>query len=138
MNVSLKRQTKPFHFEAKGDSNVVVNIDSAPEIGGHGLGARPMELVLIGLGGCASIDLGLILQKQKQKLEDYKVDIQSRRNHTGAKEFQSINLHFSLIGQLEKEKVERALDLTFTKYCSVALSLSEKIEITYTYTIYYE
>lgn len=138
MKVELKRQTKPFHFEAKGNSNIVVHIDAAQEIGGHNLGARPMELVLMGLGGCASIDLGLILQKQKQTLDDYSLEIQATRKVSDAKEFESIHIHFNLVGQLEKQKVERALELTFTKYCSVALSLSDKINITYTYTIYYE
>ena len=138
MNVSLKRQTKPFHFEAKGDSNIVINIDASPEVGGHNLGARPMELVLMGLGGCASIDLGLILSKQKQELNDYSVRINAIRKTNTAKEFETINMHFELIGDLDKTKVERALELTFTKYCSVAISLSEKIKINYTYTIYNE
>lgn len=138
MNVSLKRQTKPFHFEAKGDSNIAINIDASPEVGGHNLGARPMELVLMGLGGCASIDLGLILSKQKQELNDYSVRINAIRKTNTAKEFETINMHFELIGDLDKTKVERALELTFTKYCSVAISLSEKIKINYTYTIYNE
>lgn len=94
-----------------------------------------MQLVLMGLGGCASIDLGLLLKKQRQKLIDYQIEVLATRDETPAKAFKSINIHFNLTGSLDAEKVEKAIELTLTKYCSVALSLSKDIEITATYTL---
>jgi putative redox protein len=135
MKVNLKRVNQAFHYEAKNEDNIVVNIDANPAIGGEGKGSRPMELVLMGLGGCASIDLGLILKKQRQVLDDYQVEVSAKRDETPSKAFKSINVHFVLTGSLDADKVEKAIDLTLTKYCSVALSLNKEIEITATYTI---
>lgn len=135
MKVNLKRVNQAFHYEAKNEDNIVVNIDANPAIGGEGKGSRPMELVLMGLGGCASIDLGLILKKQRQVLDDYQVEVSATRDETPSKAFKSINVHFVLTGSLDADKVEKAIDLTLTKYCSVALSLNKEIEITATYTI---
>ena len=79
MKVELNRKNKLFHFEATNEEKIRVNIDASPEIGGENKGVRPMELVLMGLGGCASIDLGLILKKQRQELDDYKISIEAQR-----------------------------------------------------------
>lgn len=94
-----------------------------------------MQLVLMGLAGCASIDLGLILKKQRQELVDYEVEVKAERNEDTAKAFKSIHLHFVLIGNLDVNKVEKAIELTLTKYCSVALSLSKDIELTSSFEI---
>jgi putative redox protein len=135
MKINLKRVNQAFHYEAETVDKIIVNIDANPTIGGENKGARPMELVLMGLGGCASIDLGLILKKQRQVLEDYQVEVSATRDETTAKAFQSINLHFNLTGRLDADKVEKVIELALTKYCSVALSLSKDIELTATYTI---
>ena len=135
MQVKLKRVNKAFHYEGFNESKIKVDIDANPVIGGEEKGVRPMELLLMGVAGCASIDLGLILKKQKQELIDYEVEVTGERNENEAKNFKSINLHFILWGNLDSNKVERAIELTLTKYCSVALSLDKSIEITYTYTI---
>ncbi|MBL4668831.1 MAG: OsmC family protein [Flavobacteriales bacterium] len=135
MKVNLKRINKAFHYEASTEEKVTVNIDANSTIGGEGKGTRPMELLLMGVAGCASIDLGLILKKQKQELTDYNVEVTAERNDNVAKNFKSINLHFILYGNLDDSKVERAIELTLTKYCSVALSLDKEIEITSTYEI---
>jgi len=135
MKVNLKRMNNAFHYEAFTEDKIKVDIDANPSIGGEGRGTRPMELVLMGVGGCASIDLGLILKKQKQVLVDYTVEITAERNDNAAKNFRSINLHFNLFGDLDELKVKRAIDLTLTKYCSVILSLNESIKITSSYTI---
>ena len=135
MKVNLKRVNNAFHYEALTEDNIKVDLDANPSIGGEGKGTRPMELVLMGVGGCASIDLGLILKKQKQVLTDYSVEITAERNDNTAKNFKSINLHFNLFGKLDDSKVARAIDLTLTKYCSVLLSLDKEIKITSTYKI---
>ena len=135
MEVKLKRVNKAFHYEAVNENKIKINIDASPAIGGEDKGARPMELLLMGVAGCASIDLGLILKKQKQELIDYQVDVSAERNDNTAKNFKSIHLHFTLYGDLTQQKVEKAIDLTLTKYCSVALSLDKEIKITNTFTI---
>jgi putative redox protein len=135
MKVNLKRVNNAFHYEAATTDNIKVNIDANPVIGGEGKGTRPMELLLMGVAGCASIDLGLILNKQKQELIDYEVKVTAERNDNVAKTFKSIHLHFNLWGDLDNNKVERAIELTLNKYCSVALSLDKSIEITNTYEI---
>jgi putative redox protein len=135
MEIKLQRKNKAFHYEAINPDKIIVNIDANAAIGGEGKGVRPMELVLMGLGGCASIDFGLILKKQKQELEDYQVTITATRKDNIAKTFDTINLHFILWGTLDSEKVEKAINLTLTKYCSVALSLSKEIKITSSFTL---
>ncbi|MBL4594046.1 MAG: OsmC family protein [Flavobacteriales bacterium] len=135
MQVKLKRVNKAFHYEAVNDNKIKINIDANPAIGGEDKGVRPMELLLMGVAGCTSIDLGLILKKQKQELIDYQVDVTAERNDNVAKTFKSIHLHFTLWGEINHTKVERAIDLTLSKYCSVALSLNTDIEITNTFTI---
>ena len=135
MEIHLKRINKAFHYEAKTPANIIVNIDSNAEIGGEGKGARPMELVLMGLGGCASIDLAMILKKQKQDLTDYQVQISATRNDNISKNFKRIHLHFLVWGKIESPKLEKAIELTITKYCSVILSLSSEIKITTSYEI---
>lgn len=135
MKITLERKTAPFHFEAKNERDMIVSMDASENIGGLEKGASPMEFVLMGLGGCASIDLGLILSKQKQELKDYKLNILGERDDTPAKAFKAIQLHFILHGNLDAARVEKALDLTLNKYCSVALSLSKDITISSTYEI---
>ena len=135
MKVNIKRLNEAFHYEASTTDKIKVNIDANPAIGGEGKGTRPMELLLMGVAGCASIDLGLILKKQKQELLDYEVEVKAERNDNVAKTFKTINLHFILWGNLDNSKVERAIELTLTKYCSVALSLDKEIKITNTFTI---
>jgi putative redox protein len=79
MEVVLKRIDQDFHFEATGSSPVPVHIDAAEGIGGHNAGARPMELLLMGLGGCTAIDVILVLKKQRQIVDDFQIRILGTR-----------------------------------------------------------
>jgi len=130
MKVELKRKNKAFHYEAKAGEHLV-HIDGNPAIGGEDKGARPMEILLIGVAGCASIDLGLILKKQKQELTDYSVEITGERDEDAAKAFNAIHLLFKLEGDIDEKKANRAAELAVTKYCSAIQSLKKSIEITY-------
>ncbi|MFP5471177.1 MAG: OsmC family protein [Bacteroidia bacterium] len=131
MQVRLKKVDEPFYFEANNDRNIIVKVDSSAQTGGQDRGATPMELVLMALGGCVSIDLGLILTKQKQVVENYALDIVGERDETPAKAFKTIHLNFQLQGKVDKTKVEKAVELALNKYCSVAQSLSKNIKISY-------
>lgn len=135
MKVKLTRKNRAFHFEGETQDKLKVQIDGSPAIGGEGKGTRPMELVLMGLAGCASIDLGLILKKQRQELVDYQVEATAERKTDDGKAFKNIHLHFILFGNLDEQKVEKAIELTLDKYCSVALSLNKDIILNYTYRI---
>ncbi len=138
MKVELNRVDQDFHFEARGNSTVAVNIDAAENIGGHNAGARPMELLLMGLGGCTSIDVILILKKQKQVLEDIKLVVEGDREKIPGTEmspFTKINVHFILKGQLDPKKVEKAIALSMEKYCSATAQLRASAEITHSFEI---
>jgi putative redox protein len=131
MEVNLTRVDQDYHFEARGAANVVINIDANPEIGGHNAGARPMELMLMGLGGCSAIDVISILKKQRQPIERFDINVKAERQQVEEFNlFSTIHVHFILGGQLDEDKVRRAIDLSLEKYCSVAALLYKTATIT--------
>ncbi len=138
MRIELNRVNDAFHFEAKGASEVIVHIDAAENIGGNNSGARPMELLLMGLGGCTSIDVILILKKQRQIIEDLKLIIEGEREKLEGTEmtpFKKINIHFVFKGNLDLNKVEKAIDLSMNKYCSATAQFAPSATITHTVAI---
>ena len=132
MQVELVRVDDAFHFEAVGTSNVTQHIDGSPDIGGHNAGARPMEMLLMGLAGCSAIDIILILNKQKQVIEDFRMKVDGLREKGATPApFQKIHITYQLKGQLNPDKVKRAIDLSMNKYCSVTAQFRPTAEITY-------
>ena len=132
MEVNLTRLDQDFHFAATGDSGVAVHMDANPEIGGHNLGARPMEMLLMGLGGCSAIDVIMILKKQRQEATTFDIKVTADREKVEEyTEFRNINVHFKLSGDLSEDKVRRAIELSLEKYCSVAMVLYKTSTITY-------
>jgi putative redox protein len=138
MEVELIRVDKAFHFEAKGSSGNVVNIDAAEAIGGTNSGSRPMELLLMGLGGCTAIDVLLILKKQRQVVENLKINLSGERvkiEGTEMSPFRKINIHFAFEGEILPEKAEKAISLSMEKYCSATAQFSPTAEISHTFSI---
>ncbi|MCC9166842.1 OsmC family protein [Pontibacter harenae] len=136
MQVNLTRVDQDFHFQATGASGVAINIDGSPEIGGHNAGARPMELLLMGLGGCSAIDVIQILKKQRQQIDSFDIQVTAERTPGEVPSlFKSINIHFILGGPLDKEKVKKAIDLSLDKYCSVAAILYKTATITHSFEV---
>jgi putative redox protein len=138
MKVTLERVDQAFHFEAQGNSPLKVHIDAAADIGGHNAGARPMELILMGLGGCTSIDVILILKKQRQEPRDLKLIVSGDRTKIEGTEmspFTSINVHFELYGDLDSKKVKKAIELSMEKYCSATAQLAATANITHSFEI---
>ncbi|QJD81353.1 OsmC family protein [Spirosoma rhododendri] len=136
MTVELVRVDDAFHFEALGTSNVTQHIDAATDIGGHNAGARPMEMLLMGLAGCSAIDVILILQKQKQVIEDFKLSVDGfREKGATPAPFQQIHITYRLKGELNPERVKRAIDLSMDKYCSATAQLRPSATITYSFEI---
>ncbi|WP_423147652.1 OsmC family protein [Rubrolithibacter danxiaensis] len=136
MKVELKRLNDAVHFEASGSGSVKVHIDGSPEIGGQGLGVRPMELVLAALASCSSLDLVSILKKQRQEVKDFTVSAQGDRADKIPAVFTKIHLDFKLSGDIDQAKAEKAAELAVKKYCSVHDMLAAGgVEITYSISI---
>lgn len=136
MNINLIRKSGKFNFEAVNESGFTVELDAKAAIGGEGKGFRPMEMLLVGLGGCSGIDMVNVLTKQKEPLEDIKIAINAtRKDEEMPPIFDEIEIHFDLSGDLNPAKVERALAMTFDKYCSVSNILGRSAKINFTYNI---
>ena len=139
MQVELIRVDDAFHFEASGMSGVPVQIDAAENIGGHNAGARPMELLLMGLGGCTAIDILLIMKKQRQVVKDLKISVSGEREKiegTQMTPFRKINVHFKFVGaDISEDKAKKAIEMSMDKYCSATAQLSASAEITHTFEI---
>ena len=138
MQVELVRIDNAFHFEAQGTSGVPVQIDAAEDIGGHNLGARPMELLLMGLGGCTAIDVLLIMKKQRQIVEDLQISVSGEREKvegTQMTPFRKINIHFKFKGNIQEEKAQKAIEMSMEKYCSATAQFSSSAEITHSFEI---
>jgi len=120
MKIKLNRVNQAVHFEAiSPTSNVKVHIDGSPDIGGEGLGARPMELVLMALGSCSVLDLISILKKQKQEVVDVQIEVEGKRVDAIPAVFKDIHLVFHLTGNIDGAKADKAAELAVKKYCSV-------------------
>ncbi|MGE4530653.1 MAG: OsmC family protein [Acidithiobacillus sp.] len=123
-------------FVASADSGHAVVMDGSAEIGGHNLGSRPMEMLLMGLGGCSSIDVVMILQKSRQTIRDCVVEIQAQRADEEPKVFTHIHLHFRVSGKaLDPKRVAHAISLSAEKYCSASIMLGKTATITHDFEV---
>ena len=123
-------------FVGESGSGHAVVMDGAPEAGGRNLGLRPMELVLLGVGGCTAFDVVSILKKQRQNVVDCVAEMQAERAQSDPKVFTKIHIHFVVTGKsLKEEHVKRAIELSADKYCSASIMLKPKVEITHDYEI---
>ncbi len=123
-------------FVGESGSGHSIVMDASPEAGGRDLGVRPMEMLLLGLGGCASIDVVMILQRSRQAIKDCTVEIAAERAETEPKVFTKIHLHFMVEGHhLAEDRVKRAINLSAEKYCSASLMLGKTAEITHDYEV---
>lgn len=123
-------------FVGESGSGHSVVMDGAPESGGRNLGVRPMEMLLLGLGGCAAFDVVSILQKSRQNVVDCEVLIESERSEDIPKVFTRINMQFVVSGRnLNETKVEKAVSLSADKYCSASEMLGKTAKITHEYKI---
>jgi putative redox protein len=118
-------------FLAETGSNHVVAMDGAPDGGGRNLAPRPMEMVLLGTGGCTAYDVVVILKKSGQDITGCEVKLSSERAATDPKVFTRIHMHFVLRGRgLKRNLVEQAIRLSQEKYCSASIMLGKTAEIT--------
>ena len=123
-------------FVGESGSGHSIVMDGPPEFGGRNLGVRPMEMLLLGLGGCASFDVVSMLKKSKQDLVDCEVEITAERADEEPKVFTKIHLHFVISGNdLSDKRVARAIELSAEKYCSASIMLGKTAAVTHDYEI---
>ncbi len=123
-------------FIGESGSGHSVVMDGAPEHGGRNLAARPMEMVLLGLGGCTAFDVVQILQKARQDVTECVVELSAKRTDSPPAVFTHIHVHFVITGRdLSAKHVERAIKLSSEKYCSVSIMLGKTAEITHDHEI---
>ncbi len=136
MKIKIERINDDSHMRAENETGNTLEMDGSPDAEGNYAGFRPMQMLLAAAGGCSAIDVISILKKQKQDLETLKVEVDGNRVQKSTySEFDKINLHFILSGNLEESKVEKAISLSVNKYCSVSKALQPQAEITYSYEV---
>ena len=125
-------------FRATTGSGHEIQMDGPPDHGGQNQGARPMEMMLVGLGGCTSFDVMSILKKARQDVTDCRAEIEAERADAVPSVFTRIHIHFHVTGNDLKEKqVARAIRLSAEQYCSASIMLEKAgVEITHEYTIH--
>ena len=136
MKIEIKRLNDGFWMEAANEAGNKVLMDASPDIGGADHGFRPMQLLLSALGGCSAIDIISILKKQKQTLEDINITVSGERQKDVVPSlFTGAHVHFVLYGNLDEDKVKKAVSLSVEKYCSVARTLEKTATITHSFEI---
>ena len=132
MKITLRRVNQAVRFEGSNSAGNTVLVEGSPEIGGEGQGMRPMEMLLVSLASCSSMDIVSILKKMRQPLEDLRVEVDGHRaTDLVPAVFTKIHLHFILKGDLRADRVEEAIRLSVDKYCSVGRMLDKTAEITF-------
>lgn len=123
-------------FSGETDSGHTVLMDGPPDAGGENQGPRPMEMLLLGMGACSSVDVISILKKSRQSIQDCRVEISASRADDAPKIFTAIHLHFIVTGsKLNEKHVSRAISLSAEKYCSASIMLGAMAKVTHDYEI---
>ena len=123
-------------FLGESGSGHAVVMDGPPDAGGRNLGIRPMEMLLLGMGGCTAFDVVLILRRGRQRVTDCVVELEAERAAEPPKVFTRIHVHFIVTGHgLSEKQVDRAVRLSAEKYCSASLMLARTAEITHDFEI---
>lgn len=136
MNIQLKRIDEAFHLEATNELGRSIQMDGAPKIGGSDKAPRPMEVLLMSLAGCSSMDVLDILKKQRQQVDDFRIEVQAQREDKKPPAlFTDIHVRFIFQGTLDAKKVERAIKLSMDTYCSVSRIVEKTARITWDFTI---
>ena len=129
-------QVRGISFIGKAQSNHWVAMDGPKEFGGSNGAARPKELILIGLGGCTGADVASILEKMKEPVVRFEIDIDAKSADEHPKVFTTINITYNFWGDnLKTGNIEKAISLSQDKYCSVSAMLKKAVKITHSYKI---
>lgn len=132
MDVHLERIREQIRFRAENESGYTFTVASDGEVEG----VSPMEMVALGLGGCSSIDILSILEKQRQLVEAYDVDVEAERaTEEVPAVFTALHVHYTIDGDVDPKRVRRAIELSLDKYCSVSRMLESTVSITYSFSV---
>jgi len=130
------KQVQGVTFAAKGESNHWVMMDGPESVGGTNAGSRPKELLLLALAGCTASDVTSILRKKRVPLQEFEMNITGQEVEEHPKAFSSIHLEYVFFGEgIQAADVERAIELSSSKYCSVSAMLRATVKITHSYRI---
>jgi len=136
MQASIDWQDK-LQFTGRADSGHEITIDGPPALGGENAGMRPMEMVLLGVGGCSAMDVMHILKKARQAVTGCRIELAGTRAETDPKVFTDIHLKFIISGNgLSEKQVARAVQLSAEKYCSASIMLQASVNITHSHEIH--
>ena len=138
MKIELNRADDAFHFISSNQDGLTVESDGSPAIGGGNKAMRPMEMVLSAVASCSSIDIVMILKKQRQRLDDIKVTVEGKRAEDQVPAvFTDIHIHFTLTGKIKAKKAEQAVNMSMEQYCSVSKMLESTVKITHSHEVIY-
>ncbi|HMN90226.1 MAG TPA: OsmC family protein [Saprospiraceae bacterium] len=137
MKIEIRRLDQAFHLEARNESGNTIESDAAEDIGGNGKGMRPMQMLLSSLGACSAIDVIHILNRQRQPLQDIRITLDGVRDADNTPSlFTDIHVHFDVYGDLDPNKVDKAVALSMEKYCSVARILEKTARLTWGFAVH--
>lgn len=135
MRIHVKRVDAPFHFVATGTKGHQVHMDDPPA-DSVGEGSSPMQMLIMAMGGCSGIDIVLILEKQRQRIDSFDVEIDAERPQgVAGAPYHKIHAHYILTGEIEPSKARRAVRLSIDKYCGVTNTLKPTAAITASVTV---
>ena len=122
--IEIKRADESYAFEATDSNGNTARMDASEAIGGHNSGIRPMQTLLMGLGGCGGVDILSILKKQRQEVKAFNMVINAERQEgVEPSLWKHIHIHFQFSGNIDADKAQKACALSLDKYCSVAATL---------------
>lgn len=131
MNVHLKRINDAIQFKAQNERGHRLTVAGSAEQDG----VSPMEMVAMGFGGCSSIDILTILEKQRQSVEDFDVEVEAERADSTPGVFTKLHAHYRVTGDVDPDKIRRAIELSLDTYCSVSKMLEKAATISYTFSV---
>lgn len=130
--ISVERLDDTFHFRATNEVGCIVDMDSIPDREGDPKGTGPMQLLLTALAGCSGMDVVMILRKARQRIDSMRIEVTGQRVPVGrATPYGSIHVKYMLTGDLDRQKVLRAIRLSLEQYCSVAKTLESMATISF-------
>ncbi len=133
---AVVQQIQGITFAARADSNHWVTMDGPPELGGSNAGSRPKELVLMALGGCTGSDVASILRKKRVPVKTLRINLTAQTAEEHPQVFTTIHVEYVLVGTgINPGEVERAIEISTTKYCAVSAMLRASVKITHSYRI---
>ncbi|MGB9715337.1 MAG: OsmC family protein [Thermodesulfovibrionales bacterium] len=131
--------TNGLQFIGEASSGHAIVMDGDPSVGGRNSGLRPMELLLVGLGGCTGMDVISLMRKKQQDVTGLEINIDGQKSENYPKKFTDINIEFIVKGKnISEDALKRSIELSMTKYCSVKASLEGSAKINYSYKIIQE